>query len=261
MQIILASAKIMNAQSNRKLPFLTHPKFEQQAQRFALELGEYDIEELSKILKCNLSIARENKLRYMDFFNEENKLPAIFAYYGQVYKCLKASELSEESLSYANKHLWLLSFLYGMLRPSDSIHPYRLEGKMKLKENGRKTMFAHWKPLLTNLLIDSVKADGGTLLHLATEEFEHLFDWQRVKNALKIIQPQFLVNDGCKLKNITVYAKSCRGAMTRYAIEQRISNVLELQQFEYEGFRFKKADFEVDNYQPGIHRMLWTLDT
>ena len=62
-----------------------------------------------------------------------------------------------------------------MLRPLDMIHPYRMEGKVELEG---MTMFKHWKPLLTDLLIDAVKADDGILVHLATEEMQHLFDWK-----------------------------------------------------------------------------------
>ena len=95
----------------------------------ALELGDLSVEELAKVIPCNEKIALENKLRYQDFFNEEAYLPALLAYYGQAYKCLKAQEYSQEDFSYADKHLWITSFLYGLLRPLDLIHPYRLEGK------------------------------------------------------------------------------------------------------------------------------------
>ena len=75
----------------------------------ALELGELSVEELAKTIPCNEKIALENKLRYQDFFNEEAYLPALLAYYGQAYKCLKAQEYSQEDFSYADKHLWITS--------------------------------------------------------------------------------------------------------------------------------------------------------
>jgi cytoplasmic iron level regulating protein YaaA (DUF328/UPF0246 family) len=37
-------------------------------------------------------------------------------------------------------------------------------------------MFGFWKGRLTDMLIESVKADDGILIHLATEEYQHLFD-------------------------------------------------------------------------------------
>ena len=95
----------------------------------ALELGDLSVEELAKAIPCNEKIALENKLRYQDFFNEEAYLPALLAYYGQAYKCLKAQEYSQEDFSYADKHLWITSFLYGLLRPLDLSIPIDLKEK------------------------------------------------------------------------------------------------------------------------------------
>ena len=46
-------------------------------------------------------------------------------------------------------------------------------------------MFAYWKPFLTDILIEAVKADDGILVHLATEEFQHLFDWKRLQKEIR----------------------------------------------------------------------------
>jgi hypothetical protein len=110
-----------------------------------------------------------------------------------------------------------------------------MEGKVELDG---KTMFKHWRPLLTDVLIDSVKGDDGILVHLATEEMQHLFEWKKVCREVTVIQPQFLVMKDGRFKSVTVYAKSCRGAMTRFIIKNRLDAPEDLQQFEYEGFEF-----------------------
>lgn len=260
MQIILASAKIMNSSATAQLSLATEPRFQTYAERFALELGQLSPEELAQRLKCNAKLALENKLRYQDFFNEEHRIPAIMTYYGQAYKCLKAQTLSPSALTFASHHLWILSFLYGMLRPTDRIHPYRLEGKMALEAAGGKTMFAFWKPLLTDILIDAVKADDGTLVHLATEEFEHLFDWKRIMKELHVVQPHFYVQKGDQLKNVTVYAKSCRGAMTRFILQNGIERPEDLLAFEYEGFSVSPHSTIPPDSKAGLTELLWTLE-
>lgn len=257
MQIILASAKIMNTQTERSIPSLSTPIFIRDAQQFALELANFEVEELMKMLKCNAKLALETKLRYQDFFNEDNFLPALFAYYGQAYKTLDANTLTPKDITYANQHLWILSFLYGMLRPCDAIHSYRLEGNVKLEINNEDTFFAYWKPKLTDMLISAVKNDDGVLMHLATEEFEHLFDWKRVVKELCVIKPKFLVEKNGVLKNVTVHSKSCRGRMTRYILQNEITNVEDLTHFEYNGFHF--AD-ELSCPAPpssGLIELLW----
>ncbi|KGF24469.1 YaaA family protein [Prevotella histicola] len=239
MQIILASAKIMNSTTEVQVPNTHQPCFRQEAGQLALELGEMSAEELATELHCNKKIAVENKLRYQDFFNEKATLPAILAYYGQAYKCLKAQEYSKDDLRYADSHLWITSFLYGLLRPLDLIHPYRLEGKTKLPSADGANMFAYWKPRLTDMLIDAVKKDDGTLVHLATEEFQHLFDWKRILKEVHVIQPLFMVDQGTRLKAVSVYAKSCRGAMTSFILRNRLSSPADLLGFEYEGFTYQ----------------------
>ena len=236
MQILLACAKIMNEATETKTPLVTRPKFLKEAEHFALLMSQRTVDELMDMFHCSRQLAIENKLRYERFFADNESLPAILAYYGQAYKCLSANYLSSDDFLYAQRHLWITSFLYGLLRPLDMIHSYRMEGKVELDG---KTMFKHWKPMLTDLLIDSVKADDGILVHLATEEMQHLFDWKKVLKEVVIIQPQFLVMKNGKLKSVTVYAKSCRGAMTRFIIKNRLVTPNDLSKFEYEGFEFK----------------------
>ena len=240
MQILLASAKIMNSATTVHTPDTHLPRFQKEAGQLALELGELSVEDLAKTIPCNEKIALENKLRYQDFFNEEAFIPALLAYYGQAYKCLKAQDFSQEDFRYADKHLWITSFLYGLLRPLDLIHPYRLEGKAKLPSAEGKNMFAYWKPHLTDILIETVKADDGILVHLATEEFQHLFDWKRLLKEVHVIQPLFMVDQGSRLKAVSVYAKSCRGAMTSYILRNQLTSPYNLLDFEYDNFLYHK---------------------
>ena len=146
----------------------------------------------------------------MQFFDEKTKLPAILAYHGQAYKQLKAEALTVDDLTYSQGKLWITSFLYGLLRPLDGILPYRMEGHVELPSGEGMNMFAFWKSRLTDMLIDSVKADDGILIHLATEEYQHLFDWQRVRQEVRIVQPLFYVRKGNDLKIQAVWAKTCR---------------------------------------------------
>ena len=122
MQILLANAKIMFEKADRKP--ISVPLFQSVANDLAKEMAMMNVEELAKQLDCSSKIAMTNWKRYHDFMAAE-KMPAILAYNGQAYKHLRASSLSEESLEYAQKHLWITCFLYGLLRPLDGIVPYR----------------------------------------------------------------------------------------------------------------------------------------
>ena len=248
MQIILASAKIMNERLKAAPSVIpTPPRFLQEAEAFAKDMAGYATDTIAEILNCSHQIAAQNKLRFMRFFEDVPKLPAILAYNGQAYKHLKANEFSNEDLSFAKDHLWITSFLYGLLRPLDGILPYRMEGNVELPSADGKNLFAFWKSKLTDLLIDSVKADDGVLIHLATEEYQHLFDWQRVYQEVRVIQPLFYVRKGEDLKMQAVWAKTCRGAMTRFIIENRIAKPEDLNAFSYEEFTYN-PNYGESNY-------------
>ena len=247
MQIILASAKIMNERAVVPEDIVaTTPLFQQEARSLAHDMMQYPVETLAEMLGCSQTIASQNRLRYLRFDDPHDSLPAILAYHGQAYKHLKAETLGTDTLRYAQSHLWVMSFLYGLLRPLDDIRPYRLEGNVELPSAGGGTLFDYWKPRLTQVLIDSVKADDGVLIHLATEEFQRLVDWQRVKQEVHVIQPMFLVRKGDTLKVQAVWAKTCRGAMARMMLQERLTRPEDLSAFQYEGFTFSPASSEQD---------------
>lgn len=234
MQILLANAKIMFDKAERKP--LSTPLFQSTANSLAAEMAMMDVEELARQLDCSPKIAAENWKRYQDFAVAE-KLPAILAYNGQAYKHLRAKTLSDEALAFAQEHLWITCFLYGLLRPMDGIVPYRMEHCVTLEATGDKPVNQFWRDKLTDVLIGSVKADDGILIHLSTEEYEHLFDWNRVCREVKVIHPLFYVrqSDG-NLKMQAVWAKSCRGAMVRFILNNRLLTPQELTAFSHEGF-------------------------
>lgn len=236
MQILLANAKIMFEKAGRSP--LSKPLFQNVADSLAAEMARMDAKELARQLDCSAKIAAENWKRYQNFMAAA-KLPAILAYNGQAYKHLRANALDAETLLYAQKKLWITCFLYGLLRPMDGIVPYRMEHCVTLEITGDKPVNQFWKDKLTDVLIESVKADDGILVHLSTEEYQHLFDWKRVCKEVNVIQPLFYVRqkDG-SLKMQAVWAKSCRGAMVRFMLTNRISFPDELKAFSYEGFEY-----------------------
>lgn len=245
MQILLADAKIMYGDSETKP--LSKPQFQTVADYMAMELAACSVDTLAETLDCSIKLAAENWRRYQNFFTSE-KMPAIMAYNGQAYKHLKARTLSSEALIFGMSHLWITSFLYGLLRPMDGIVPYRIKAPLITpdgddiieKATRKASNRGGWKTLLTDVLIDSVNADDGILVHLSTEEYEHLFDWQRVCRELTVIHPLFYVRQkNGSLKMQAVWAKSCRGAMVRYILENGLTSPKDINAFCYEGFEYK----------------------
>ena len=238
MQILLACAKTMNDARRVKMQLTSVPHCSKEANRLALDMSGRTVEELQEMFHCSARIALQNMLRYQQFFDEQLLRPAILLYNGQAYKGLQAQNFNTADLTFAQQHLWITSFLYGLLRPMDGIHPYRMEGNIQLPAAEGKSLFDFWKIRLTDLLIQAVKDDDGVLVHLATEEMQHLFQWPRVISSVRVIQPQFMVEKQGRLRTVSVYAKTCRGSMTRHIICNRLREPSSLRGFSYEGFTF-----------------------
>lgn len=250
MLTFISCAKTMALRSSVVVPEMTVPEFEAEAVRNALEMSQYSLSELERFLCVNTKIAAENRLRFHDFCSEDNRpMPAIGAYTGVVYKRVSPKDFTEDDFYYAQEHLRITSFLYGLLRPLDGIKPYRLEGNVCLPEKGGISLFEYWKPLLTDYFISEIKRQGGVLVNLASGEMKELFDWKRVEAEVRVITPDFQVWKEGRLKTIVIYAKMCRGEMARFIIKNRIDHPEDLKAFSWEGFAFDEAHSERDHWR------------
>lgn len=238
MQILLSCAKDMAKSADFPASWLTTPYFQQTATSEVQQLMQCSVDELKTMLHCNDKIALLNKLRYERFFDDTPLMPAALAYAGQAFRHLCAKDWTEDVWQYATDHLYFTSFLYGLLRPTDGIRTYRLEGTARRPETGER-YFEFWRPLLTDLFIESIKVDDGILVNLASEEMKGMFDWKRVEQEVTVVQPEFMVEKAEGLKTIVVYTKMCRGAMARYLLTHRCTTIEELRCFEYEGFAYR----------------------
>lgn len=242
MLVLLSCAKTMSETSKVKTPLITIPRFQKEASEIALQMSQFSVEEMERLLRVNAKIAVENYRRYQAFHAEGTpELPAMLAYTGIVFKRLNPKDFSNDDFEYAQQHLRLTSFCYGLLRPLDIIRPYRLEGDVVLPELGNQTMFSYWQSQLTDAFIEDIKNAGGILCNLASDEMKSLFDWKRVEREVRVVTPEFRVWKNGKLATIVVYTKMSRGEMTRFILKNRIENPDDLKQFSWEGFEFDEA--------------------
>ena len=247
MLTFISCAKTMTDRSRVNVPFTSEPHFAEEAKQNAMEMAQYSADDLSRVLRINQKLSAENYMRYHDFLSDDGKqLPTLLSYTGMVFKRIHPGDFTPEDFSYAQDHLLITSFLYGLLRPLYLIRNYRMEGDVKLPERGGVTMFDYWKPLLTEFFIGEIKRNGGVLVNLASGEMKDLFDWKRICREVRVITPEFYTWKNGKLVVVTVYAKMCRGEMTRFILKNRIECPDDLKQFEWEGFTYDEAESEGD---------------
>ena len=67
MLVLLSCAKTMSAVSKVKVPLTTSPRFQKEAAEIALQMSQFSVDELERLLRVNAKIAVENYKRYQSF--------------------------------------------------------------------------------------------------------------------------------------------------------------------------------------------------
>lgn len=228
-------------------PPVTKPKFIHQAKEIAMMCNTLSKEELGKALHVTNKLAAQAYKRFQSFPTDETlPLPALTSYTGIVFKHIKPNDFTYEDWYFAQQHLLITSFLYGLLRPLDLIKPYRLEGNIRLPGFDEQSLFTYWKPILTETFIKRIKKEGGILINLASAEMKDLFEWKRVNQEVQVITPEFYQLHEGKPKATVIYTKICRGEMTRYIIKNHINSPEGLKDFKWEGYCYS-PEFSQEN--------------
>ncbi|WP_172297774.1 peroxide stress protein YaaA [Pseudoruegeria sp. HB172150] len=222
------------------------PDFLPEANRLAGHARQLSQARLKALMGLSDSLARLNRDRFRDFrdFRDDPEpkatRPAVFAFAGDTYLGLEAASLEPETLNYAQRHLRILSGLYGILRPMDAIQPYRLEMGSRLKTRRGNTLYDFWRDLPAKAL-NAAAEEAGTniLLNCASQEYFGAVDQRAL--GLRIVTPGFYeVKDG-EPKIVSFYAKRARGAMARFILERRLTDPAGLRDFDTGGYRFDET--------------------
>jgi uncharacterized protein len=233
MLILLSPSKNMVLEPVKDMAY-QKPIFEDKASWIAKILSKLSMAKLSKLFGVSKPLAELNHQRYQDFETNKNSImSAVFAFSGETYIGLRAKELSVESLTWANEHLLIFSGLYGLLKPLDTIEPYRLDIKNNLKIPKHKNFTEYWKKPIRDYIVSH--PHSNLILNLASAEYSRLLPITGFKKWIDIV---FLEQEGKKLVSKTVFSKRARGSMARFVIEQRITDPFDLIHFATDGYRY-----------------------
>ncbi len=202
------------------------------------------VDEVKDLMSISKQLAGLNVHRFKQFeeiHNTDNSQPSVFAFNGDVYQGLEAQTFDEEKLAFAQVHLRILSGLYGLLRPLDLIQPYRLEMGTKLVFDDYKTLYQYWDNTILDLLLSDLKEQGDDIIvNLASNEYFKSIDKKDVPARVIDVEFKDLKND--KYKIVSFYAKKARGLMSRYIIENGISDPEDLKGFDYRGYYYDESE-------------------
>jgi cytoplasmic iron level regulating protein YaaA (DUF328/UPF0246 family) len=201
-------------------------------------------DDIRELMGVSDNIAQLNHTRFMNWsrpFSLDNARQAVLAFKGDVYTGLDAQTLSSAQLAFAQKHLCILSGLYGLLRPLDLMQPYRLEMGLKFANSGGSNLYEFWGDDITGALRKQLKKSGsGVLVNLASNEYFKAVR-PRALDA-DIITPVFKDLRGDKYKIISFFAKKARGQMARFIIDNELNEPDGMKKFRTDGYRYNKAE-------------------
>ncbi|MEM9852841.1 MAG: peroxide stress protein YaaA [Pseudomonadota bacterium] len=225
---------------------LTRPDFEVDAMRLARTARNLTLKGLQDLMDISPDLARLNRDRFKAFAAEpapEALRPAAFAFAGDTYQGLEAATLSEDDLRWAQGHLRILSGLYGVLRPLDEIQAYRLEMGSKLKTRRGGSLYAYWGKEIGRALKAQAEATGARhLVNCASQEYFGAVDLKAL--GLPVVTPAFYEEKDGKTKMVSFFAKRARGAMARFIVQNRITDMAGLKDFDLGGYRFSDEPSE-----------------
>lgn len=238
---LLSPAKSLDFESELSLKSSTIPILLQQSQKLIQPLRKKSSKDLQKLMSISENLAELNHERFQNWkgLNEhsDRSRQAIFAFTGDVYQGLEAPTLSKTDVEYAQSHLRILSGLYGVLKPLDIIEPYRLEMGTSLSIGKNKSLYEFWGDKISKELNEALKNhDKKIVINLASNEYFKSID--KKKLDAEVVSPQFKDAKNGQYKVIAFYAKKARGMMSRYIIENKISHLVDLQGFDYGGYRY-----------------------
>lgn len=240
MLIIVSPAKTLDYETPVKTRTHSQPRFLEDSQQLVKELKRLSPEDLTELMKVSSRIAELNVNRYQNWhtpFTGENSRQAVFAFKGDVYTGMDVDSYSQEDLKFAQKHLRILSGLYGVLRPLDLMQPYRLEMGTRLENPRGRDLYDFWRGKVTSALNEELREQkSNVLINLASNEYFNVIDGEKLNG--RIVTPVFKDYKNGKYKVISFYAKKARGMMASYIIKQRVKKVKDLEGFDTGGYRF-----------------------
>lgn len=234
MKIIISPAKkirsdvfFMEAQEGCFFPSMTDAIMKQ--------LQTYSVSELQQLLSCNEKIARKAYQDTQQLDVKKRGACALFAFDGIQYSSMACDVFDEEQLEYVQDHLFILSALYGAVKPLTGIQPYRLELEDPFIIQ-QQNLYEYWhhKPAQWICEHDSL------LIDLASVQYSKLIT-RHLPNSVRVIRCFFMEDEGHKRVEKGVYVKMARGKMVRWLAENKIENSEDLKQFHELGYVYSAA--------------------
>lgn len=244
MLILLSPAKTLDFETAPRTSQVSTPAFLDESAQLIETLKKYKPKQLVKLMKISDNLAELNADRFNTWetpFPDGVARPCIQAFRGDVYLGLDADTMKLADIKRAQKHIRILSGLYGVLKPLDMMLPYRLEMGTSLKTKQGKNLYEFWGMQITDSLnAELPNFDAPLVVNLASNEYFKAVKKSQLEAPL--IEPVFKDEKETGYKVISFFAKKARGAMARYLVENKCKTENEVMKFTGLGYKYNKTE-------------------
>ncbi len=242
MLILLSPAKSQRQVSSYTSEPTPSP-FLEETESIVRSMQKYSVDEIAVIMKSSQKIAAETAANFSAFFKSYNVSDcssALLAYSGPAFKALDADSLTGVEIKRAEKQLIILSALYGVLHPQNIFLPYRLEMGLNFKPDNINSLTKFWRVRISSYLAElCIKEKHEFIVNLASAEYSKAVDFSQFK--IPVITVEFKKKKGDNYRVVSSYAKTERGAMTRYILKNSVTALEDLKDYKENGYSFSAS--------------------
>jgi cytoplasmic iron level regulating protein YaaA (DUF328/UPF0246 family) len=239
--ILIHTSKTMRPANGENKQALSQPVLIDKAKELAGYLKSLSVKDVEKTMKISEKLASTTSDLIASWNdNPQYQRPAIDSFLGDIYSGLHVANLTAEDRLYADKHLRILSGLYGILKPLDGIYPYRFEMGYRVPDNRYANLYTFWGTTIVDTL-----AKNETIIDLSAVEYGKTVT-NFVENAgivTRILTPRFLTISPKTGEPtfVVVHAKIARGAFANWMIRHRIEDEAALKDFVEIGYGYDET--------------------
>lgn len=239
MKILLSPAKAIDLTKTLNSKEYSSPIFMDEANSLIQKLKKFSPKKIATMMHLSKELGELNHTRYQEWSTKtelsEQTAAAAAAFNGEVYRGLDAPSMNTDEIKLAQDKIRILSGVYGLLKPLDVIHPYRLEmGTKWAVTPTKKNLYQFWGKKIAQAL--NAENEDGLTINLASSEYFKAVDKKTLKG--RVITPTFKEFKNGDYKVIMVFAKRARGSMARYIIQHNISDPEQIKLFDTDGYSF-----------------------
>lgn len=241
MLYIISPTKTMKQDGKRKPESI--PMFLNQTKEIVKVLQSYSQEDLQGLMKIKEPLAMRVKEQFTSIVFNQLGTSAIETYDGLQFKYMDTSTWDEVDFQYALEHVRILSGLYGIVKPLDSIYPYRLEMQTKIQVAGCKDLYMYWEECISKELQSELQTqEEPYIINLASKEYDKVI--RKHIHKEQFIDIIFQIEKKGKRKVEATASKMARGAMVRFVVKYKVQRLEQLYEFCEDGYQL---DHELSN--------------